>query len=69
MDWSWNRYADKKFQFMDHFLVAHVRSKKDKNATEFFKLLSLCHTVMAERKDGNLTLVHFRSLQPEICRY
>ncbi|XP_028273801.1 phospholipid-transporting ATPase IC [Parambassis ranga] len=55
VDWSWNRYADKKFQFMDHFLVAHVRSKKDKDAMEFFKLLSLCHTVMVEHKeDGDL---------------
>uniref|UniRef100_A0AAX7SC33 Phospholipid-transporting ATPase n=1 Tax=Astatotilapia calliptera TaxID=8154 RepID=A0AAX7SC33_ASTCA len=55
VDWSWNRYADKKFQFIDHSLVAHVRSKKDKDAMEFFKLLSLCHTVMVEHKDGNPT--------------
>lgn len=53
VDWGWNRYADKKFQFMDNALVANVRSKKDKDATEFFKLLSLCHTVMVEHKDGN----------------
>ncbi|KAM9820089.1 phospholipid-transporting ATPase IC [Neosynchiropus ocellatus] len=54
VDWSWNKYADKKFQFMDHSLVATVRSKKDKEAMEFFKLLSLCHTVMVEQKDGEL---------------
>ncbi|XP_053730137.1 phospholipid-transporting ATPase IC [Synchiropus splendidus] len=54
VDWSWNKYADKKFQFMDHSLVAVVRSKKDKEAMEFFKLLSLCHTVMVEQKDGEL---------------
>ncbi|XP_041826504.1 phospholipid-transporting ATPase IC [Melanotaenia boesemani] len=54
VDWSWNRHADRKFQFMDNFLVAHVRSKKDKDALEFFKLLSLCHTVMVEDKDGEL---------------
>uniref|UniRef100_A0AAQ5YD66 Phospholipid-transporting ATPase n=1 Tax=Amphiprion ocellaris TaxID=80972 RepID=A0AAQ5YD66_AMPOC len=54
VDWSWNRYADKKFQFMDNYLVAHVRSKKDRDAMEFFKLLSLCHTVMVENKDGEL---------------
>lgn len=54
VDWSWNRQADKKFQFMDHSLVAVVRSRKDKDATEFFKLLSLCHTVMVENKDGEL---------------
>ncbi|XP_068609060.1 phospholipid-transporting ATPase IC [Brachionichthys hirsutus] len=52
--WSWNRYADKKFQFMDHSLVSVIRSQKDKDVNEFFKLLSLCHTVMAEDKDGDL---------------
>ncbi|KAM9734402.1 LOW QUALITY PROTEIN: phospholipid-transporting ATPase IC [Menidia menidia] len=54
VDWSWNRHADNKFQFMDNYLVAHVRSKKDKDATEFFKLLALCHTVMVDDKDGQL---------------
>uniref|UniRef100_A0A8D3D0Q9 Phospholipid-transporting ATPase n=1 Tax=Scophthalmus maximus TaxID=52904 RepID=A0A8D3D0Q9_SCOMX len=51
VDWSWNREADRKFQFMDHSLVAVVRSRKDKDASEFFKLLSLCHTVMVEHND------------------
>uniref|UniRef100_A0A665W832 Phospholipid-transporting ATPase n=1 Tax=Echeneis naucrates TaxID=173247 RepID=A0A665W832_ECHNA len=50
VDWSWNRYADRKFQFMDHSLVANIRSKKDKEASEFFKLLSLCHTVMINNR-------------------
>ncbi|XP_076614933.1 phospholipid-transporting ATPase IC [Chaetodon auriga] len=54
VDWSWNRHADRKFQFMDHSLVACIRSRKDKDVTEFFKLLSLCHTVMVDNKDGNL---------------
>ncbi|CAJ1071117.1 phospholipid-transporting ATPase IC [Xyrichtys novacula] len=54
VDWSWNHHADKKFQFMDHSLVSTVRSRKDKDATEFFKLLSLCHTVMVENKEGEL---------------
>uniref|UniRef100_A0A3B3D120 Phospholipid-transporting ATPase n=1 Tax=Oryzias melastigma TaxID=30732 RepID=A0A3B3D120_ORYME len=54
VDWSWNQHADKKFQFMDHLLVANVKSKKDKEAMEFFKLLSLCHTVMVDNKDGEL---------------
>uniref|UniRef100_A0A668ACU1 Phospholipid-transporting ATPase n=1 Tax=Myripristis murdjan TaxID=586833 RepID=A0A668ACU1_9TELE len=52
VDFSWNRYADRKFQFMDHSLVALIRSRKDKDALEFFKLLSLCHTVMVEQKEG-----------------
>ncbi|XP_053196502.1 phospholipid-transporting ATPase IC [Scomber japonicus] len=54
VDWSWNRDADRKFQFMDHSLVANIRSRKDKDALEFFKLLSLCHTVMVESKEGEL---------------
>ncbi|KAF3848749.1 hypothetical protein F7725_015246 [Dissostichus mawsoni] len=51
VDWSWNREADRKFEFTDNSLVACVRSGKDKDATEFFKLLSLCHTVMAASPD------------------
>uniref|UniRef100_A0A668A6W8 Phospholipid-transporting ATPase n=1 Tax=Myripristis murdjan TaxID=586833 RepID=A0A668A6W8_9TELE len=54
VDFSWNRYADRKFQFMDHSLVALIRSRKDKDALEFFKLLSLCHTVMVEQKEDDL---------------
>ncbi|KAM4635236.1 phospholipid-transporting ATPase IC [Polymixia lowei] len=54
VDFSWNRDADKKFQFMDHSLVSCIRSKKDKDALEFFKLLSLCHTVMVEHKEDEL---------------
>ncbi|XP_033981662.1 phospholipid-transporting ATPase IC [Trematomus bernacchii] len=54
VDWSWNREADRKFEFMDNSLVACVRSGKDKDASEFFKLLSLCHTVMVEHKEGEL---------------
>lgn len=52
VDWSWNRLADRKFTFMDHSLVACIRSRKDKDVLEFFKLLSLCHTVMVENKEG-----------------
>ncbi|KAF3702330.1 Phospholipid-transporting ATPase IC [Channa argus] len=54
VDWSWNNFADKKFEFIDHSLVACIRSREDKDVTEFFKLLSLCHTVMVEHKDGDL---------------
>lgn len=69
MDWSWNREADRKFQFMDHSLVAVVRSRKDKDASEFFKLLSLCHTVMVEHNDdGSPTTRIITILNPDICR-
>uniref|UniRef100_A0A4W4E4C8 Phospholipid-transporting ATPase n=1 Tax=Electrophorus electricus TaxID=8005 RepID=A0A4W4E4C8_ELEEL len=52
VDFSWNRYMDRKFQFFDSHLVSCIRSKKDPEILEFFKLLSLCHTVMVEQKDG-----------------
>uniref|UniRef100_A0A8C9Y1H4 Phospholipid-transporting ATPase n=1 Tax=Sander lucioperca TaxID=283035 RepID=A0A8C9Y1H4_SANLU len=54
VDWSWNQYADRSFQFVDHSLVECIRSGKDKDVNEFFKLLSLCHTVMVEHKDDGL---------------
>ncbi|CAL8318090.1 unnamed protein product [Lota lota] len=54
VDFSWNMYADPKFEFMDHSLVACIRSKQDHEMLEFFKLLSLCHTVMVEHKEGEL---------------
>uniref|UniRef100_A0A3Q2PDI7 Phospholipid-transporting ATPase n=1 Tax=Fundulus heteroclitus TaxID=8078 RepID=A0A3Q2PDI7_FUNHE len=54
VDWGWNNLADKKFDFVDHLLVELIKSKKDKDTLEFFKLLSLCHTVMVEKNDGEL---------------
>ncbi|KAI5612796.1 phospholipid-transporting ATPase IC, partial [Silurus asotus] len=54
VDFSWNKYVDRNFQFSDTKLVSVIRSKKDQEVLEFFKLLSLCHTVMAEHKDGEL---------------
>uniref|UniRef100_A0A673YFL0 Phospholipid-transporting ATPase n=1 Tax=Salmo trutta TaxID=8032 RepID=A0A673YFL0_SALTR len=54
LDFTWNKYADKKFEYLDHTLVACIQSKKDKDTLEFFKLLSLCHTVMVEQKEDEL---------------
>uniref|UniRef100_A0A8C7Q412 Phospholipid-transporting ATPase n=1 Tax=Oncorhynchus mykiss TaxID=8022 RepID=A0A8C7Q412_ONCMY len=54
VDFTWNKYADRKFEYLDHSLVACIRSKKDKDTLEFFKLLSLCHTVMVEQKEDEL---------------
>ncbi|XP_030599121.1 phospholipid-transporting ATPase ID-like [Archocentrus centrarchus] len=54
VDFSWNHLADPKFSFHDHSLVETVRSGKPE-AQEFFRLLSLCHTVMPEeKKEGEL---------------
>ncbi|XP_008173119.2 phospholipid-transporting ATPase ID-like isoform X1 [Chrysemys picta bellii] len=54
VDFSYNQLADPKFVFYDHSLVEAV--KLDDAATHgFFRLLSLCHTVMPEeKKAGNL---------------
>ncbi len=65
MDFSWNKHAEKKFEFEDHFLVSCIRSKKDPQMLEFFKLLSLCHTVMVEHKEGEET----KTIINEIINY
>ncbi|XP_041425963.1 phospholipid-transporting ATPase IC [Xenopus laevis] len=54
VDFSWNPLADPSFIFHDNYLIDEIRSGKDKDVYEFFKLLALCHTVMAEKADGEL---------------
>lgn len=49
MDFSWNQLADPKFVFHDHSLVETIR-EGNVEAHAFFRLLALCHTVMAEEK-------------------
>ncbi|XP_059845434.1 phospholipid-transporting ATPase ID-like [Hypanus sabinus] len=54
VDFSFNSLADPKFVFYDHSLVEAVKIG-DPKVQEFFRLLSLCHTVMSEEKlKGNL---------------
>ncbi|KAG8456790.1 hypothetical protein GDO86_002538 [Hymenochirus boettgeri] len=55
VDFSWNPLADPSFTFNDQYLIEQIRSGKDRDVWQFFKLLALCHTVMAEKKDGELT--------------
>lgn len=50
MDFSFNPLADKKFVFWDSSLLEAVKMG-DPHAHEFFRLLSLCHTVMSEEKN------------------
>uniref|UniRef100_A0A669B013 Phospholipid-transporting ATPase n=1 Tax=Oreochromis niloticus TaxID=8128 RepID=A0A669B013_ORENI len=55
VDFSWNNLADPKYNFHDHSLVEMVRSGNPETQ-EFFRLLSLCHTVMPEeKKEGELS--------------
>ncbi|XP_042694326.1 phospholipid-transporting ATPase ID [Centrocercus urophasianus] len=54
VDFSYNQLADPKFAFYDHSLVEAVKLN-DAPTHRFFRLLSLCHTVMPEeKKEGNL---------------
>ncbi|OXB63921.1 hypothetical protein ASZ78_009925 [Callipepla squamata] len=54
VDFSYNQLADPKFAFYDHSLVEAVKLN-DIPTHKFFRLLSLCHTVMPEeKKEGNL---------------
>ncbi|MGH0183874.1 UNVERIFIED_CONTAM: hypothetical protein FKN15_013239 [Acipenser sinensis] len=54
VDFSWNKYAEGKFQFYDHSLPLCIKKGEDLHAMEFFRLLALCHTVMVEEKEGQL---------------
>ncbi|KAI1905184.1 hypothetical protein AGOR_G00013520 [Albula goreensis] len=54
VDFSYNHLADPKFHFHDHSLVEAVKLGNTE-VQAFFRLLSLCHTVMAEEKtEGEL---------------
>ncbi|XP_043909903.1 phospholipid-transporting ATPase IC-like [Protopterus annectens] len=52
VDFSWNKYADGKLKFYDPALLEVIRSNQDTEVQEFFRLMALCHTVMADEKDG-----------------
>ncbi|NXX23169.1 AT8B2 ATPase, partial [Podargus strigoides] len=49
VDFSFNPLADPRFQFWDPSLLEAVKLG-DPHVHEFFRLLSLCHTVMSEEK-------------------
>ncbi|CAM4528908.1 unnamed protein product [Lepidochelys kempii] len=51
VDFSFNPLADRKFQFYDHSLIESIQLG-DAMVHEFFRLLSLCHTVMPEEKNA-----------------
>lgn len=49
VDFSFNALADPGFTFHDHALVEAVKLENPE-VHAFFRLLALCHTVMAEEK-------------------
>nr|XP_033475500.1 phospholipid-transporting ATPase ID [Epinephelus lanceolatus] len=54
VDFSFNPMADPRFMFHDHSLVEAVKLENPE-VHDFFRLLALCHTVMAEeKKEGEL---------------
>ncbi|XP_013870106.1 phospholipid-transporting ATPase ID isoform X2 [Austrofundulus limnaeus] len=54
VDFSFNPLADPRFVFYDHSLVEAVKLENPE-VHAFFRLLALCHTVMAgEKKEGEL---------------
>ncbi|CAG5125541.1 unnamed protein product, partial [Candidula unifasciata] len=54
VDFSWNPYAEKGFDFYDQKLVDEVK-RNSEMTNLFFRLLALCHTVMPEiKEDGYL---------------
>ncbi|KAJ8287108.1 hypothetical protein GJAV_G00047750 [Gymnothorax javanicus] len=60
VDFSYNPLADPKFCFHDHSLVEAVKLGNSE-VQAFFRLLSLCHTVMAEEKNEGELLYQAQS--------
>ncbi|MBV94382.1 Phospholipid-transporting ATPase ID, partial [Eschrichtius robustus] len=62
VNFSFNPLADKKFLFWDPTLLEAVKMG-DPHTHEFFRLLSLCHTVMSEEKnEGEL---YYKAQSPD----
>ncbi|XP_075763478.1 phospholipid-transporting ATPase ID isoform X2 [Pelodiscus sinensis] len=62
VDFSFNPLADPRFRFWDPSLLQAVRLG-DPHVHEFFRLLSLCHTVMSEEKsEGEL---YYKAQSPD----
>lgn len=53
LDFSFNKDYEPEFKFYDASLLDAVK-RENENVHSFFRLLALCHTVMAEDKTGHL---------------
>lgn len=62
VDFSWNTFADEKFEFYDHYLIEQIQSGKGPEVRQFFVLLSICHTVMVDRTDGQ---INYQAASPD----
>lgn len=56
VDFSDNPMSEPTFEFYDKTLLDEVK-RGNADVQEFFRLLSVCHTVMPEYKDGTLLVV------------
>lgn len=54
VDFSFNKDYEETFKFFDNTLIDAVRSNKNGDVVQFFKVLALCHTVMSAEKNGKL---------------
>lgn len=62
VDFSWNTFADGKLAFYDHYLIEQIQSGKEPEVRQFFFLLSICHTVMVDRIDGQ---INYQAASPD----
>ncbi|XP_012878154.1 PREDICTED: phospholipid-transporting ATPase IK [Dipodomys ordii] len=54
MPYMWNEFADGKFLYYNKQLLHTVRHRQDGVVQEFWRLLAICHTVMAQEEDNQL---------------
>ncbi|KAM8925890.1 phospholipid-transporting ATPase IK isoform 2-T2 [Lycaon pictus] len=50
----WNEFADRKLLYRNSRLLRTVRAGEDRLVREFWRLLAICHTVMAQERDNRL---------------
>ncbi|KAM3936525.1 phospholipid-transporting ATPase IK-like [Leptodactylus fuscus] len=63
VSFAWNKYADKSFRFYDQSLCKEIKERQNPLLHEFFKAISLCHTVMTDNnKEGMLV---YKSASPD----
>ncbi|XP_015267619.1 PREDICTED: phospholipid-transporting ATPase IC [Gekko japonicus] len=55
VDFSWNIHADGKLAFSDQYLIEQIRSGNEPEIQQFFFLLAICHTVMVDASEGDLS--------------
>lgn len=68
VDFSSNPHYEPEFKWHDITLLEAVQSDNE-HAHNFFRLLSLCHTVMPEYKDGRYADTKINNAQGSIVEY